>query len=342
LSHTDNVLVIGGAGFIGRRLVARLTDGGHAVTVASRSAGARQGEDPRVVYRTANVADADRVSGLAEGMTVVYDLSMGAPSRWEDYEREVIGGAVNVARACLRHGVRRLIYTSTISAIDLGGKGAVDETSPNVGNSPNRGMYARGKALAERALVGLHAAERLPVVIFRPGLVLGPGGKLVHGGLGERASDTCVLGWGPGTYPLPCVLVDDVAQALVSAKDAPGVEGLTFNLAGDVRPTAAEYVQELRRRALRNFRFYPRRLWAMQGGELARWGVKTLARKPNVVLEPPGDMKSLTMSAPLDCSLAKRLLGWTPCADREEFFRQAIDPHLKPIPAGDLRREPVA
>lgn len=342
MSHTDNVVVIGGAGFIGGYVTARLRASGNTVTVVSRSAGHRRGDDPGVDYREGDVADPARMSELIAGAAAVYDLSMGGGATWEAVERLAVGGAVNVARACLEHGVRRLIYTSSISAINLGGKAPVDERTPNDGNSPNRGLYSRGKSMAERALLRMHAGENLPVVIFRPGVVVGRGGQLVHGALGERASDTCVLGWGPGVYPLPCVLAGDVAEALVAAKDAEGVVGLTFNLAGDVRPTAAEYVAELRKRSLRNFRFYPRRVAGLQGGELFRWGVKRLTRKPGNVLQPGGDVKSMTMSAPLDCSLAKRRLGWAPCADREEFFRQAIDPHLKPIPAGDLRLETVA
>jgi len=342
LSHTDNVVVIGGAGFIGGYVTARLRASGAAVTVVSRSAGRRRGDDPGVVYRDGDVTDAARMSELVAGASAVYDLSMGGGATWEAVERLAVGGARNVARACLEHGVRRLVYVSSVSALNLGGKGTIDEKTPNDGNSPSRGLYSRGKSMAERALLEMHAAEALPVVILRPGVVLGRGGQLIHGAFGEQASDTCVLGWGPGTYPLPCVLADDVAGALVAAGTAPGVDGLTFNLAGDVRPTAAELVAEVRRRSKRNFRFFPRRVAGLQGGELLRWGVKRLANKPGNVLQPGGDVKSMTMSAQLDCSLARRLLGWEPCADRDEFFRQAIDPHLKPIPAGDLRLETVS
>lgn len=342
MPQTDNVVVIGGAGFIGKRLTRRLLEERQRVTVVSRSA-ARKGDQPDLQYRSGDVGDASRMAEVIEGASVVYDLSMGGGLRWEDYEREVIGGAANVARACLKHGVRRLIYTSSIAALYLGGGGTIDESVGNDGDSPRRGMYGRGKSLAERKLLELHASEKLPAVIFRPGVVLGPGGLLVHGALGDRPPDsTCILGWGRGKYPLPCVLAGDVADALLRAKDAPGIDGLTFNLAGDVRPTAAEYVQALRERARRNFRFYPRSLWVMQAGELIRWGLKKLARKPNPVLPPYRDLKVMTMATQLDCSLAKRLLGWAPVSDREEFFRQAIDCHLPHIQAGDVRLESAA
>jgi nucleoside-diphosphate-sugar epimerase len=146
-----------------------------------------------------------------------------------------------------------------------------------------------------------------------------------------------VLGFGPGTYPLPCVLAEDVASALLLAKDAPNIEGLAFNLAGDVQPTAAEYVEEIRLRTRRNFRFVPRSVWSIGFGEYLRWLIKAVARKPGNVSAPYRDVQSVSMSSNLDCSLAKRVLGWAPVSDRAEFFHQAIDVHLQSIPAGDIR-----
>lgn len=341
MSRADRVVVVGGAGFIGRRLAKLLVENGNDVIVVSRSAASRRSTHPRLQYLAGDVADASRMMELIDGASAVYDLSMGGGRQWEDYEREVIGGATNCARACLQHGVRRLVYTSSIAALYLGRTGRISNKEPNDGDSPRRGMYSRGKSLAERALLEMHAREGLPVVIFRPGIVLGPGGALVHYAVGERASDTCVLGWGRGDHPLPCVLVDDVAQALFLAKDAPGVEGMTFNLVGDIRPTAAEYVKFLRARALRNFRFYPRSVWIIQAAELSRWFLKKLARKPDNFLNPYRDLKTQTMKTQFDCSETKRLLAWEPVADQEEFLRQAIDSMLTPIPAGDLRLEKV-
>jgi nucleoside-diphosphate-sugar epimerase len=133
------------------------------------------------------------------------------------------------------------------------------------------------------------------------------------------------------------VLVQDVARALVLAKDAPGIEGKAVNLSGDIRPTAQEYVHILRQRTRRNFRFYPRSLPLMAAWEWALGAIKTIVRKPNSGGPGMRDLKSLTMAADLDCSEAKRLLGWEPVNDREVFFREALDSHLKPFHPGDLR-----
>ena len=162
---------------------------------------------------------------------------------------------------------------------------------------------------------------------------------MVHPALGDRVSDICLLGFGSGNTPLPCVLVDDVAQALLLAKDAPGIEGLSFNLAGDVRPSASEFVSVLSQRTRRNFRFYPRSMWGICAGELSRYLIKKAVKKPDNRMVPFRDLRSASLVTQLDCSLAKQKLGWKPVADREEFYRQAVDVFVRPIPAGDIRLE---
>ncbi len=238
MPQVDNAVVIGGAGFIGRALTSQLRALGSTVTVVSRSAGLGQSDEPGLRYFRAGVADAARIDEAIEGASVVYHLAMGGGTTWSDYQRDFIGGALNIARACQKHGVRRLIFTSSISALYLGGKTTLFESVDADPKPLHRSFYGRGKIEAEKTLMDLYRTEDLPVVILRPGIVLGRGGMLAHGGLGCAASDTCILGWGAGDSPLPCVLVQDVASALVLAKDAPAVEGKVFNLAGDVRPTA--------------------------------------------------------------------------------------------------------
>jgi len=332
----DKVLVIGGRGFIGNALVNTLLEHGDDVTVVSRSSSGVS-SSLRLRYARADVADAEGVMRAVEGHDVVYDLSMSMGSKWEDYERDYIGGSTNVARACLRHKVRRLIYTSSISALFMGGGGVLRDADGHDPHPEKRGFYGRAKVEAERVLMRFHASDKLPVVIFRPGIVLGTGGWLVHPALGEKVNETRILGFGDGKSPLPCVLVEDVASALYLAKDAPGIDGKSFNLAGDIRPTALEYVRILRDLTRRNIRYFPRSVMRMGLAENSRYYIKKAFGKPDNVLQPVRDAESLTMSAQLDCSEAKRLLGWRPVSDRTEFIARALGCHVEPLHPGDLR-----
>ena len=335
MAKRDSVLVIGGTGFIGRVLVAQLLERGCAVRVATRRASVPS--DGSVSYVQADVSDRDSIRRACEGIDVVYDLSMAFGETWEDFERTMIKGAENVASVVLERGIRRLVYTSTIAGLHLAKKGSIDESAGADPKPELRSWYAQAKIRAEEVLNKLHHERALPVVIFRPGIVVGVGNKLSHPGIGVWVSPTVCSVVGAGKTPLPMVLVEDVAQALVLAKDAPGVDGKTFNLAGDVRPSAAEYVAIAAERSKRNFRLAPSSPYAIQAFRTAVWlGKKALGRKDNV-WQSWHELKNAPQRTWLDCSAAKSLLGWRPVADRDEFIRRAIDCHLTPLHPADLR-----
>lgn len=335
MAKRDSVLVIGGTGFIGRVLVAQLCERGCTVRVVTRRAGVE--DRGGVTYVQADVSDRDSIRRACDGIDVVYDLSMAFGESWEDFERTMIKGAENVASVVLERGIRRLIYTSTIAGLHLAKKGSVDESAGADPKPELRSWYAQAKIKAEGVLNKLHQERALPVVIFRPGIVVGVGNKLSHPGIGVWVSPTVCSVVGAGTTPLPMVLVEDVAQALVLAKDAPGVDGKTFNLAGDVRPSAAEYCEIAAERSKRNFRLAPQSMYSIQAFRTAVWlGKKALGRKDNV-WQSWHELKNAPQQTWLDCAAAKSLLGWRPVADRDEFIRRAIDCHLTPLKPGDLR-----
>ena len=319
-SDPRHVLVIGGTGFIGSRLVRLLHIHGHSVAVMSRSSGG-------------SVADPSAIERATRGVDVVFHLATGGGERWEDFERDFLEGARNVAAACRGNGVRRLVYTSSIAALYLGGTAAVNETHGTDPRIHERSFYARAKAAAEKIML----ASGVPVVIIRPGVVVGAGGLLQHTGVGYWPSNTCCLGWGRGQHPLPFVLVDDVASALYAAACRTGIEGEAFNLAGDVRPSAREFVAELAARSLRPFRYHPQPLWRLQSLEIGKWLVKAAARKPGLTFPSYRDLRSRALRAPIDSSKAKRMLGWSPDAGAEHFYIEAIGRHLTPIAAGGVR-----
>ena len=324
MSQTDRVVVLGGAGFIGRNLVSQLRGKVESITVVSRRA-AVAGDGIRAVK--GDVTDSARMMEILAGATAVYQLTI---------ESDFGQGARNVAEACLRHGVRRLIFASTSDAIYLGRKGRIDESAGPDPKPHLRNPYARGKVESEKLLLEYHAAKGLPAVIVRPCLVVGRGGALTHGGLGSWRTPTCLVGWGDGSNPLPFVLVQDVAAALVLALDAPGIEGRTFNLGGDVFLSAREYIQLAGERTLRNFRFYPRNLALFQTKVVFKSVIKRMLGRGGE-RQFYHDMASSAMYSQIDNRAAKQMLGWKPNADRAVFLREAIDCHADPVLPGDLR-----
>lgn len=277
------------------------------------------------------------MAACIENASVVYHLTAGDGESWADFERDYVAGARNVANACLKHCVGRLIYASSIAALYLGRKGNVGENASADTQPLRRAFYARAKIEAEGLLLNLYRSQRLPLVIVRPGIVMGRGGVLEHSGIGFWRSPVCCLAWGRGTHPLPFVLVDDVVDALVSASDAPEIEGMSFQLAGDVFLSARDFVDAAAERARRNFRCYPQSLLKMQAIEILKWLLKAVARKPENGFPSYRDLASRSLASQLDCSAAKRKLGWRPNSSLSRFLEEAIDPHLRVIAHGDLR-----
>lgn len=329
------VAVIGGNGFIGKPLVRMLLEAGYAVKVGSRSAGSSASSRSALTFHAADVASREAMDAFVQGAHTVVHMAMGGGNSWADFERDFIAGTRNVAEACVAAGVKRLVYVSSIAALYLGDTRTVIESEGPDPQPLARSMYSRAKGIAEG--VALSYNDKLEVVIMRPGVVVGRGGLLSHSGAGYWPSDSCCLGWGSGTTPIPFVLVEDAAQAVFLAVQTPEASGKTFNLAGDVRPTAREFVRAIGNRSLRNFRFYPQSLLKLQMIEIFKWLIKVIAGKKENPFPSFRDLKSRSLRAQLDCSAAKSLLGWRPNGDPEAFYREAVDSHLKPVHPGDLR-----
>ncbi|MGB3967349.1 MAG: NAD-dependent epimerase/dehydratase family protein, partial [Planctomycetota bacterium] len=219
--------------------------------------------------------------------------------------------------------VQRLVYTSSTAALWLGGGGSITGA---VGPDPRpecRSGYARGKIAAEHELAALRA-RGLPVVVVRPAIVVGDDGIVEHSGVGMWVKDNHCIGWGSGRAPLPFVLADDCAQALIAALAAEGVVGNSYNLAGDVRLSARGYVTAIAAHTGRAYHFAGTPLWWMWLQECGKYLVKALARRPR---EWPQrrDLASRGFRTGLDCSDAKRDLGFEPESDRDRFLRRLFD-----------------
>lgn len=328
--ETWDVAVLGGTGFIGTEAVRALLAAGLRVSVLSRSGRNLPAvfDDPRVALFRGDIRDGEAVAHAVGEAKVVVNLAHGGGGEgYEAIRAAMVGGAETVARVALAKGVRRLVHVGSIASLYLGpDAGTITGATPPDARSSERNDYARAKAETDRVLLEMASREGLPLVILRPGLVVGAGTPPFHGGLGFANNDQHCIGWNRGTNPLPFVLVSDVAAAIVAAVSAPGLEGRCYNLVGDVRLTAREFIAELARATRRPLRFHPQWptvLWLM---ELGKWAVKRAGGRRSPV-PSRRDVLSRGLRAPFDCSDAKRDLGWHPVADRATFIAQAIDVH---------------
>ncbi|MGC6486583.1 MAG: Gfo/Idh/MocA family oxidoreductase [Planctomycetota bacterium] len=324
-ARPGEVVVLGGTGLIGRRCVQRLRDAGRLVTLLVRKPDLLPAElrDGSVRVFVGDAADPDVLGRAFAGAERVLHLATAAGTDPAQIE-PVMADAVRVAgEAAHAAGVKRFVYASSTAALWLGDAGELDGACGPDPKPADRAGYARGKIASERVLAELGAAG-LEVTVIRPAIVVARDGIMEHSGVGLWVRDNQCVGWGVGKHPLPLVLASDCAQGFVAALDAPAAGGKTYNLAGDVRLSAREYVEEMAARTGRDYHFHPTPLRWMWAQELGKYAVKALARKQR---DWPAfrDFASRSFTTQLDCADAKRDLGFAPEADRERFLARLFD-----------------
>ena len=237
-----------------------------------------------------------------------------------------------IAEACLEAGVKRLIYTGTIASYYTGkSAGTITEQTPLDRAIARRDYYSRAKAAAESILMEMHRTKHLPVVIFRPGIVIGQYGTPFHWGVGMWTDESLCEVWGDGKNQLPFVLVRDVAAALIRGIQVPEIEGRSYNLVDLPLLTARDYLEELQRRtaAIIDVRYRPISQFYLT--DLSKWLVKVLVRHPDRGRVPELSRLGVAYSrAIFDCSRARSELSWAPVSDRRRLIDEGIGGALQP------------
>jgi len=307
-----DALVTGAAGFLGRRLVARLRAEGRSVRVLVRRPVAAYTQDPGIQTVIGDLGDPRIVDHAVRGAGVVYHVGAAMRGGPRDFEAGTVWGTRNVVDACLKHGSRRLVYVSSMSVFDHAGRAAdavMTEASAYEPHPEWRGAYTQTKLNAERHVRDAVERHGLPAVMLRPGQIFGPGAEKVtpNGVIGLAGRWVAV---GSGAQTLPLVYIDDVVDALVQAADAPQAVGRVFNIVDTSAVTQEAYLQRAQRKL---------------GGELKRlrvptwtflllgWGVELLGKllKREVPLTRYR-VRSLRPLANFDTTAAREQLGWTP------------------------------
>jgi uncharacterized protein YbjT (DUF2867 family) len=221
------LVVFGGTGFLGRRLVQRLAAEGATVRVAVRNADlARSALGPpglnQVTVFRADVRDQTAVAAAMAGADAVVNAVSAYVEKGDvTFEAVHVQGAEMVAREAGRRGVARLVLISGLGA---------NPQSP----SPYIRARGRGELVVQQAFPD--------ATIVRPSAMFGPGDAL-FGTLADLARLLPVLPLiGGGRTRLQPVYVEDVAEAVARILADPGTVGRTYELAGPWVYTLRELV----------------------------------------------------------------------------------------------------
>lgn len=210
-------LVTGAGGFLGRYLVEQLVAQGDAVRAMCRSASEGL-EALGVEVVRADLRDREAVITACRGVEIVYHVGgmAGIGGRWDDYYAVNTLGTQHVVEGCRRHGVGRLVYTSspsvTFDGVDQRG---VDESVPYA----RRWLcpYPRSKALAEQYVLAANGRDGLLSCALRPHLIWGPRDRHLIPRLLARARSGRLRRVGDGTNLIDIVYVENAAVAHVQA-----------------------------------------------------------------------------------------------------------------------------
>ena len=225
-STKADILVTGGTGFIGARLVNRLLEAGYSVRLLTR-------RSPDALHREhlfsapvelveADISNLSAVENACSGVNTVFHLAAATKGGWLNHVDATVCGTSNIMHAIYSAGVQRLIYVSTLSLLHHSrypSRTLVRETFPYEQQPAKRDPYCYAKLWAEKIVRACTAQPGdIPIIILRPGIVYGPG-KLPAFLFPERKGGIRIIGWS-GRRILPLVYLDNLVDALIQSLHA--------------------------------------------------------------------------------------------------------------------------
>ena len=297
-----HLVVTGANGFVGRAVCRRALAAGHAVTALVRRPGGCVDGVREWVHGGADFDGldeawpaelcADCVIHLAARVHVMRDES---PDPDAAFDATNVAGTLRLAEAARKHGVRRILYASSIKAV-----GESDGGAPlsEIMHPDPQDAYGRSKLRAEQQLVRFGASAGLDVVVVRPPLVYGPSVRANFLRMMDAVARGIPLPLGSVSARRSIVYVDNLADAMLQCATDPRAAGECFHVADDDAPSVTGLL-----RLVGDALGKPARLLPVPAALLRALG-KLTGRSAAI--------DRLTGSLQLDTGRIKRVLGWQP------------------------------
>jgi UDP-glucose 4-epimerase len=322
-----NVLITGGAGFIGSELTSQSVARGDRVTVVDNLVNGKRENlsgllGDQCVLAVEDIRRTEEIESLFEDVDVVFHLaclgvrhSIHSPRENHDVNATATLDLLALAR---RRGVRRFVY---VSSSEIYGTARWSPMTEDYPPSPMT-VYGAAKLAGECYARAYHRTYGFPTVIIRPFNAYGPrshhegdSGEVIPKFVLRSLAGKEVVIFGDGTQTRDFTEVGDTARAILRAGEAPGIEGETINVGSGQEISMNELAELV--------------------GEVVGNGQ---ARPPLYTAPRPGDVLRLCA----DVAKARRLLDFEPhIALREGLARLCAWYREQPQSAAELLREEV-
>jgi NADH dehydrogenase len=220
------ITVLGGSGFVGSAIVAKLDAAGYSVTVLTRH---RERAKhlillPNVQVVECDVLDYQALNSILRGADAVINL-IGVLHQSHRISFNTMHHQLpaQLAKICADLGIKRLVHMSSLGA---------SKEAPS--------QYLRSKAAGESALLALQ--DKLNITIFKPSIIFGRGDSFINLFAKLIKLLPVVLLAKPNAKFQP-VWVEDVASCFVSSLQNIDTYGQTYELAGPKVYTFRELIQ---------------------------------------------------------------------------------------------------
>ncbi|MEK7868554.1 MAG: SDR family oxidoreductase [Candidatus Omnitrophota bacterium] len=238
-----NVIVTGGAGFIGSHLVDKLLEEGHKVTVLDNFSTGRPQNlahikgNPNLIVKESDVGDLGAIKEYFKGIDWVFHMAALAdivPSITNplEYHQSNVDGTFSVLEASRMSGVKRFVYTASSSCYGLPEVIPTPEDSPIKPEYP----YALTKYVGECYAMNWAKIYKLPVISLRLFNVYGPRSRTsgTYGAvfgvfLAQKLAGKPFTVVGNGNQTRDFTYVSDVVRAFIAAAES-DIIGEIFNV----------------------------------------------------------------------------------------------------------------
>lgn len=241
-------LVTGSTGFLGTHLINRLMSENIRVRALVRPNSIRAGKlknlDVDVIE--ADLSNSEAIYEAAKGVKTIFHAGSAMNNNWDDHYNSTIKGTENLIKTALDNDVERFVYISSIVVYELNTvskKKIITEDSPYQKNPRAMGPYVYSKIEAERLLLDSYKDKGLAVSIIRPGMIIGPFGKIFFPHFGYRYQDRLFVIIGDGRHVLPFTYVENTVDGIFKASVEPKAIGQIYNIMDDGEIGTRKYIE---------------------------------------------------------------------------------------------------